>query len=90
MHRQDLGLYSHPKEVVFIFFGGGGGEAGVGGGGMESEPMLTPKGPNSLYRKLREESSPRRCIMQDSEPNTLPTELFRPRDLVRGLCFTVL
>ena len=28
MHRLDLGLYSHPKEF----------------GGMESEPMLTPRG----------------------------------------------
>ena len=35
-------------------------------------------GKNSLYRKLRGRSNPQRCITQDSEPNTLPTELFRP------------
>ena len=35
----------------------------------------TPK--NKLYRKLRG-PNPRHCITQDSEPNTLPTELFRP------------
>ena len=27
-------------------------------------------------------SNPRRCILQDSEPNTLPIELFRPLSLV--------
>ena len=29
-------------------------------------------------RRLRGGSSPRRCIMQDSEPNTLGTQLFQP------------
>ena len=40
---------------------------------MESEPMLK----NPLYRSLRGGSNPRRCVMQDSEPGTLPIELFR-------------
>ena len=31
VHRLDLDLYSHPKEL------------GGGGGGLESEPMLTPR-----------------------------------------------
>ena len=47
--------------------------------GMESEPILTPRKKNPLYRRLRGESNPRRYITQDSEPNALPTELFRPR-----------
>ena len=42
---------------------------------MESESMLTPRGKNLLYRKLRG-SNPRRRITQDNEPKTLPTELF--------------
>ena len=29
---------------------------------------------NPFYRRLRRRSNPRRCITQDSEPNTLPTE----------------
>ena len=33
---------------------------------------------NPLYWRFRGGSKPRRCIRQDSEPNTLPTELFRP------------
>ena len=41
--------------------------------------MLTPREKNPLYRWLRGGSNTRRCIAQDSEPNTLPTELFRPR-----------
>ena len=52
-------------------------------GGMESEPMLTPREKSPLPEKkkifLRGGSNPRRCITQDSEPNTLPTELLRPR-----------
>ena len=35
---------------------------------------------NSLYQRLRGGSNPQHCITQDSEPNTLPTELFRPRE----------
>ena len=48
VHRLDLGLYSHPK----------------GFWGKESEPMLTPKEKNPLYRKKN--SSQRR-----TEPTTL-------------------
>ena len=39
--------------------------------------MLTPR-ENPLYRRLRRGLNTRRCIRQDSEPNTLPAELFRP------------
>ena len=39
--------------------------------------MLTPR-KKPLYRRLRGGSNPRRCIKQDSEPNTIPTELLRP------------
>ena len=46
---------------------------------MESEPMLTPREIKSFYRNLRGESNPWRCITQDSESRTLPTELSRPR-----------
>ena len=49
-------------------------------GGMESEPMLTPR-EKTLYRTLRGGSNPRHCTTQDSELNTLPTELFRPRNV---------
>ena len=45
---------------------------------MESEPMLTPREKNLLYRRLRGGWNPQHCIRQDSEFNTLPTELFRP------------
>ena len=41
----------------------------------ERESMLTLREKSPL---LRRGSTPRRCITQDSEPNTLPTELFRP------------
>ena len=44
--------------------------------GMESKPILK----NPLYRRRRGGSHPRRCITQNSTPNTLPTELFRPPD----------
>ena len=46
---------------------------------MESDPMLTPR-KNLLYRRLKGGSNPRRCIMQDSGPNALPIELFRPQE----------
>ena len=52
-------------------------------GGMESEPMLTPKGKSPLWG-LRGGSNPQQCcILQDSEPNTLPTELFWPPVSIR-------
>ena len=50
-------------------------------GGMESEPMLIPTEKNPFYRRPRGGWNPRRCIRQDSEPNTLPTELFRPQPM---------
>ena len=37
MHRLDLGLYSHSKEVFVFFWGGGGvGEGGRGWGGVRT------------------------------------------------------
>ena len=45
--------------------------------GLESETILTPRG-NSLLPEAQRRSNPRRCIKQDRQPNTLPTELFRP------------
>ena len=61
VHRLGLGLYSHPKE----FWGNG------------VRTHVNSTGKNPLYQKLRGGSNLRRCITQDSEPNTLPTELFR-------------
>ena len=48
--------------------------------GMGSEPMLTPreKLPLPEIILLRGGLNPRRCIKQDSKPNTLPNELFWP------------
>ena len=46
-------------------------------GWMKSAPRLTPR-KNPLYRKLRGGSNPHRWIMQDSEANTLLTELIQP------------
>ena len=44
-------------------------------GGMESEPMLTPKGKTPSIGKIlfRGGSNPGRCIKQDSESKTPPT-----------------
>ena len=36
------------------------------------------RGKNPLYRRLRVGSNPWCCIRQNSEPNTIPTELFQP------------
>ena len=36
------------------------------------------QGENPLYRKLRGGWNPQHCITQDSQPNTLLTELFQP------------
>ena len=45
--------------------------------------MLTPRGKSSLPQKIifREGSNSRRCIKQDSEPNTLPSVRSRSRVL---------
>ena len=56
VHRLDLGLYFHPKEIL--------------GNGR--------KIPSNRQILLRGGSNPWHCIKQDSEPNTLPTELFWP------------
>ena len=74
VHRLDLGSYFHRKE----FWRGVGG--GGGGGGMESEPMLTPREKIPPTGKIlpRGGSNPRRCIKQDSEPNTLRTSYSSP------------
>ena len=63
VYRLHLGWYSHPKEFW----------------GKWSQNSCFLRGKNPLYRKLRRGSNPRRCITQDGEPNTLPTELFLPR-----------
>ena len=60
VHRLDLGLYSHPKEFI----------------GNEVRTHVNWKGkiPSTGKKNLlRGGSNPRRCIKQDSEPNTLPT-----------------
>ena len=64
VHRLELGLFSRPKE----FWGNG------------VRTHVNSKGKNLLWWKIfpRGGSNPQRCIKQDSEPNTLPTELFRP------------
>ena len=51
---------------------------------MESEFILTSKGKIKSTRLLPVGSNSRSCITQDSEPNTLPTELFRPLSGITG------
>ena len=55
LHRLDLGLYSHLKEVFGgVFFGGGRG------GGVESElmlTMLTPRGKSTLPENFSSEEA---------------------------------
>ena len=68
VHRLDLGLCSYPKEFW----------------GEWSPNLCLLQGKNPLYRKIilvRGGWNQRRCIKQDSEPNTLPAELFRPLKL---------
>ena len=65
VHRLDLGLFSHPQEFS--------------GNGVRNH--VKSRGKNPLYGKkkfLGGVSNPGRSIKQGSEPNTLPTELFRP------------
>ena len=66
MHRLDLDLYSHPKEFL--------------GNGVRTH--VNSMGKNPLHRRLRGGLNPQRCITQGSEPNTLPTEQFRPQSLL--------
>ena len=63
VHILDLGLYSHPKEIL--------------GNGVRTHFNSKGKIPSSGKIPLRGGSNPQHCIRQDSEPNTLPTELFR-------------
>ena len=63
MHRQDLSLYSHPKD----FFGNGVRTH------VNSKGKIPSTGKVLLLRL-----NPRRCITLDSKPNTLPFELFWP------------
>ena len=76
MHILVLGLYSHLKEFW----------------GNEVRTHVNSEGKISSTGKilLRRGSNSRRCIKQDSEPNTLPTELFRPQQQGRLLPFTML
>ena len=62
--RLDLGLYSYPKEFLR--------------NGVRTHVNSKGKIPSTGKIPLRGGSNPRRCIKQDSEPDTLPTELFRP------------
>ena len=61
MHRLDLGLYSHPKELL-----------------EEWSQNPREKSPPPEKNLLRGGSNPRRCVKQDSEPNTLPTSYSGP------------
>ena len=45
------------------------------------------QGEDPLYQRFRGGWNPRRCIMQDREPNTLPTELFRPHFITDSCVF---
>ena len=64
VHRLNLCLYSHPKE----FWGNGVRTHGNSKGKVPSTGNIFLRGgPNQWC-----------CIKQDSQPNTLPTELFRP------------
>ena len=56
-------------------------ERGLGNG---VRTHINSKGKNPLYRRLRGGSNPRRSITQDTELNTLLTELFRPPIQWRG------
>ena len=65
VHRLDLSLCSHPKEFW----------------GNKVRTLVNSKGkiPFAWRILLRGGSNPRCCIKQDSEPSTLPIELFRPQ-----------
>ena len=77
VHRLDLGLYSHSKE-----FWGNGVRTHVNSKGIihstgkkSPQRRIEPTTLHQLYRKilLRGGSNTRRCIKQESDPNTLPT-----------------
>ena len=73
VHRLDLGLYSHPKEFL--------------GNGVRTHVNAKAKIPCTGKILLRGGSNLRRCIRQDSEPNTLPTELYRPLTAISKLVY---
>ena len=59
VRRLALSLYSHPKEFW--------------GSGVRTHVISKGKIPSTGKILFREGSNPRRCIKQDSKPNTLPT-----------------
>ena len=65
VHRLDLSLNSHPKE----FWGNGVRTHANSKGKIPSTRKILLRGPNL-----------RRCIKQDSEPNTLPKSYSAPHD----------
>ena len=64
VHELDLSLCFHPKEFS--------------GNGVRTHVNSKEKIPSTRNILLRGGPNPRRCKQQDSEPNTLPTELFLP------------
>ena len=64
VHRLDLVSYSYPKEFWR--------------NGVRTHDNSKGKFPSTIKILLRGGSNPWCCIKQDSEPNTLPTELFPP------------
>ena len=64
VHRQDLGLYSHPEEDL--------------GDGVRTHFNSKRKIPCTRKILLRGGLNPKRCVTQDTEPNTLPAQLFWP------------
>ena len=56
--------------------------------GIESEPMLTPREKFGLPTAQRR-VEPVTASTQDSEPNTLPTELFRPQNKLQTVYINV-
>ena len=81
VHRLDLGLYSHPKEFL-----GNGVRTHVNSKGKIPSTRSSAEDwthDTASYRTassthLWRSCSGPYCITQDSQPNTLPTELFRP------------
>ena len=73
VHRLDLHLYSHPKEFW--------------GNGLRIHVNSKGKIPSTGKILLRGGSHLQCCITQDSQSNTLPTELLQPHPAARtGVC----
>ena len=64
VYRLDLGLYSHPIEY--------------GGNGVRTHVISNGRIPSTGNMIPRGGSNPRRCIKQDSQPNTLPASYSGP------------